>query len=93
MTLLQSDLFAQRENLERVNSAIAKTILEFIEMRKAHGMTNAYFHMVDLTDYVMSRHLNIAPDSAGRILRYLRQQGKINYRVENRRASLYRVIA
>lgn len=34
----------------------------------------------------------IAPDSPGRILRQLRQQGVLNYAVVSRRQSLYRVV-
>jgi hypothetical protein len=91
MTLLQSDLFTQRENLDRVQSALACNILLFIELRVLGN--ERVFHMNDLTNFIRDIHPNIAPDSAGRILRQLRQQGRCNYKVENRRASLYRVIA
>jgi hypothetical protein len=37
--------------------------------------------------------LNVAPDSPSRILRELRKQGRVDYIVVNRAASLYRVVA
>jgi hypothetical protein len=47
------------------------------------------FHIEELRSYVRSFTVNIAPDSPGRILRVLRQEGKLNYVVLNRRQSLY----
>lgn len=49
--------------------------------------------MQDLTEFVSSRVNGfVAPDSPGRILRLLRQSGRINYVVISRSKSLYRII-
>jgi hypothetical protein len=48
--------------------------------------------MVELTSFV-ARHVSIAPDSAGRILRHLKKQGRIGYDLVSRSKSLYRVLA
>jgi hypothetical protein len=46
------------------------------------------FHADDLRRYVLT-YADVAPDSPGRILRQLRQEGKLNYVVINRPQSLY----
>lgn len=76
----------------RVRSRIGSLILEFCDMQKHFGGT---FHMEDLRNYVelgINTKGTIAPDSPGRILRQLRQQGLLNYAVVSRRQSLYRVV-
>ena len=53
------------------------------------------FHMEGLRQFVEIRMRgagHIAPDSPGRILRQLRQQGQINYKVISRRKSIYQVV-
>ena len=95
MADVQSDLFGwsppqseQDKHLARVRSRIASAILTFLELRGA----GATFHMQELTDYVADA-VQAAPDSPGRILRALRREGQCDYKVENRRASLYRITA
>ena len=76
---------AQDENLERVGERIAAAVLEFCDLRPR-------FHMVELGEFVQAR-VGVAPDSPGRILRLLRQAGKIRYRVIDRRNSEYLIEA
>jgi ribosomal protein S25 len=78
------DFDEQREHQERVSSRIARAILEFCRAHKR-------FHADELRKYVVSVTGIAAPASADRILRALRQEGRIDYIVENRRASLYLV--
>lgn len=73
-------------NLARVNARIAMHVKAFVaDVLAADGT----FHMADLLAYVRERVPDTAPDSAGRILRDLRQKGEIDYMVLDRRASLY----
>ncbi len=81
---------AQRENLERVSAQIEGYILEFAAAVPLRG--HCQFHVEELRQYVADR-VKVAPASADRILRALRQQGRLNYRVVNRRASLYELTA
>ena len=69
------------ENLGRVAERISGAVEEFC------GGTQR-FHMAELSDFVRDR-TGVAPDSPGRILRQLRSRGKLNYRVVDRRSSLY----
>ena len=48
----------------------------------------AYFHINELHDFV-EEDVNIAPASPDRILRALRQEGKLDYDVIDRRNSYY----
>lgn len=73
------------ENHDRVKQAIRQPIIAFCN---AHA--GRRFHMDDLTRYVRS-HVPTAPDSAGRILRALRQEGVIDYRLVSRSASEYEI--
>lgn len=70
---------------ERVSSAIGQDVLRFCRAR-----LGAEFHLEELREFVALRG-HRAPDSAGRILRLLRQQGRLAYEVVNRRQSLYRI--
>ena len=72
----------QTENLERVSSRIAASIVEFIRSHRR-------FHADDLRRHVSARVGSVAPGSADRILRDLRQKDVIDYRVVSRRQSLY----
>jgi ribosomal protein S25 len=47
------------------------------------------FHVDDLRQHVLGQVAQIAPDSPGRILRLLRERGRLDYIVLNRRQSLY----
>lgn len=78
----QSD---QQENLTRVSEVIGQLVMNFY---RSTLETGAPWHMGDLTKYVAGR-TTTAPDSAGRILRSLRQSGKLNYVVLSRSESLY----
>jgi hypothetical protein len=81
--LKQSKGVQRDEHLERVGERISGAVLDF-----CRGVRR--FHMNELTDWV-SKRTGVAPDSPGRILRQLRSVGKLNYRVLDRRASLYEV--
>ena len=75
----------------RVRSRIGSLIMEFFFL--ARNIGNTPFHMEDLRRFVEEGlDGKIAPDSPGRILRQLRQQGLLNYTVVSRRQSLYRVV-
>ena len=76
----------QRQNLRRVADAIAPTIAAFIDARIGETFT-----MSELQAHVAARHPS-APDSPSRILRMLKQGGRVNYVVENRRQSRYRAL-
>jgi hypothetical protein len=84
----------QAANLARVEASIAGHVLEFCRglLGKSRALSqDATFHMDELTSWV-ARKGCAAPDSAGRILRLLRQKGLVNYEVVSRSKSLYRVI-
>lgn len=80
---------SQAKNLQRVDARIAHAVVAFWQQRVAS--TQQEFHMDDVTEYVRLQH-QIAPDSAGRVMRDLRQRGKINYEVVSRRDSRYRAL-
>lgn len=75
----------QRAQAERVGGAIGDAVLAFARQRLAAG---GQFRMEELRAHLGDAH---APDSAGRILRLLRQQGVLGYELVSRRDSLYRV--
>jgi hypothetical protein len=75
----------QQENLERVSSRIASAIIRFCREHRR-------FHADELRKYVVSETGIAAPGSSDRILRDLRQRKIIDYRVLNRRESLYEVL-
>lgn len=75
-----------REEHDRVKQAIRKHIIAF-----AAEHTGCHFHMDELTAYVR-RQVPTAPDSAGRILRALRQDGVIDYRLVSRHDSEYEIV-
>ena len=72
----------QADNLQRVSSRIAASIMDFIR-------THAYFHADDLRKHVTATVGNVAPGSSDRILRDLRQRGVIEYTVISRKDSFY----
>lgn len=80
----------QQAELERVYRSIGEAVFGFCVERFCGGP--ARFRMADLIAWVGQRH-EIVPDSASRILRELRQRGRIDYRCVNRRASLYEIVA
>ena len=76
----------QQKNLNRVSSRIAAAILEFCTEGRE-------FHADELRRHVDGCvATGVAPGSADRILRDLRKRRKLNYKVLNRKNSLYRVI-
>ena len=77
---------AQREHLDRVSSNLEAPILAFCRGRRQ-------FHMDELRQHIVARGIACAPDSPSRILRKLKAEGAIAYRVVNRRASLYEIVA
>jgi hypothetical protein len=79
----------QRENIARVHHKIAPAIIDYFRSRNVGYV----FHVDDLRRAVAARYPGCAPDSAGRIMRDLRQSGLIDYAVINRRQSLYRITA
>jgi nanoRNase/pAp phosphatase (c-di-AMP/oligoRNAs hydrolase) len=79
------EYLSQEENVDRVTEKISAAVVEFCEPEKE-------FHMIELTQFVSERVGPSAPDSAGRVLRLLRQSGKIAYSVVSRRNSVYRII-
>jgi len=76
----------QGEHLRRVGRRIARYIGDFF---RAHA--GQQFHMDDLRKYVQGREPNTSPDSPSRIMRDLRQRGRIDYEVVSRKDSLYLV--
>jgi len=80
----------QDENLERVSSRIAPAILAFLkEVFKRKDRT---FYADDLRRAVTRATGIVAPASADRVLRDLRQNHVIDYRVISRRESLYEIL-
>lgn len=77
-------LSEQEQHLRRVAGKIGPAVMRFLRL---HGV-GATFHAADLHGYVGP---SVAPASADRILREMRRQGSVDYLVENRRASLYRI--
>lgn len=76
----------QVKELARVESRIGLFILQWCRAHLDAGERR--FHLAELVEDVECQ-LGGAPDSASRILRQLRQQGHIAYRVISRSASLY----
>lgn len=74
----------QDAELDRVSSRIRGAILEFCRARLGQQ-----FFADELRAHVEQQCGKTAPGSADRILRALRQDGELAYRVINRRKSLY----
>lgn len=74
----------QSRQIERVAGKISPSIREFLHERGVNGT----FHAHDLHRHVGG---HVAPASADRILRMLRQAGECDYEVVNRSASFYRI--
>ena len=80
----------QADELARVRSRLGELVVAF--WRHCMDEGPATFTADELREYIATR-LPTAPASADRILRDLRQKGRINYRVVNRRASQYEALA
>lgn len=78
-------------NLQRVTDNIANEVLFFCKYVLRHN--GGRFVASTLLTHVRTMIGNVAPDSPSRILRELRRQGRVDYEVVSRRASLYRVVA
>ena len=76
----------QTINLARVTAAIGKAVLKFCSSRGVNGT----FHASELHEYVGDQ---VAPASADRVLRNLRQKGYVDYVIVDRRASFYAITA
>ncbi len=77
-----------KANLERVKGNIGTHIMAFVRRHFESGAP--FFHAEELHKYVKAE-ANIAPASADRVLRQLRLDGAIGYRVVSRSKSLYEV--
>lgn len=91
---LSDELIAERNKmpnaeLHRVSSRINWAVLKFVDNRLTQD--DRQFTEADLAAFVRSQ-MQTAPSSPTRILRMLREQGKINYRVVSRRKSLYEAL-
>ena len=75
---------SDREERSRVYGKIAPVILAF-----ARDNAGEAFHAEELRQHVTQYAPELAPSSTDRILRQLRQEGKLDYVVLNRRQSLY----
>jgi len=75
----------QEREIKRVDGNIRDIILEFCRLHLFDT-----FHMDDLREYVKAR-TPIAPDIASRILRLLRKEKKIDYKVVSRKDSKYSI--
>lgn len=83
----QQSLFDQQQ-LTRVSGRIGAAILAFHKQRM---QTAPAFHAEELREHVQQQ-TQLAPASADRVLRELRKQGLLNYRVLNRAQSLYEFV-
>lgn len=79
----------QEENIQRVRAKIGELILGFARARAAIGAMD--FRADELRRYVLAA-VPTAPDSAGRILRDLRHERKLDYIVVSRKDSHYRLL-
>ena len=72
-------------HLSSVSSRIGGSILNFYGVNRGRE-----FHANDLRQHVSEQTGLTAPASADRVMRDLRQKGKLQYIVVNRAGSLYR---
>ena len=73
----------QTQQLNRVRTAIAKYVTDFIDEHEGRTFSNAELH-----NYVAERS-PIAPGSADRVLRDLKSKGAVRYELRDRSKSLY----
>lgn len=81
----KGDAAAERR---RVAGEVSKAVVAFCRLRIHDG--HEVFRMSELTAFVQARVM-CAPDSAGRILRQLAQQGALEYELVSRAESRYRI--
>lgn len=77
---------APASHLDRVASKIASSVLEFCRR-------NSTFTMSELEFFVSVSVDKTTPGSAGRILRYLKNDGKVKYKCVNRAKAKYQIEA
>jgi hypothetical protein len=83
----------QTQQINRVRATAGEAILDFISQRLTDTEAKGAFTADQLRFYVNNNVTGgISPSSADRILRMLRQQGKLAYVVLNRGKSLYRAV-
>ncbi len=78
----------QADNLDRVSTRIQNAIVQFCDL-----FCGRTFHADQLMAFVTERVGTVAPGSADRVLRSMRQRGLVSYEVVNRASSLYRILA
>lgn len=76
--------------LKSVSARIGQAIQLFYDSRMTGGMP--FFRADDLRVFVEAAVGKSAPGSADRILRDMRQAGKLNYEVTDRGQSLYKLL-
>ena len=75
----------------RVQARIGEHVLAFVHQRLRQRQPE--FRLQELTDHVRQAMGGaVAPDSPRRILNALRREGRLEYELLSRQASLYRVI-
>ncbi len=77
----------QEEQIERVQGCIGSLVKSFIQEQFDD---DRQFYIGELIEFV-SKATQSAPTSPDRMLRKLRKDGYCNYRVVNRRKSLYEI--
>jgi hypothetical protein len=82
----------QTQQLNRVAATTKEAILDFIKTRLADTENNGAFTAGQLRFYVQNNTGGVSPSSSDRVLRQLKQEGKIMYIVLNRGRSLYRAL-
>ncbi len=79
----------QSAELARVSSKLEPLVLAFFASKKSGDE----FHINELTRFVWRINPLIAADSPRRVMRELKMDGKLNYELISRSASLYKVAA
>lgn len=79
---------AQSKNISRVRGKIHRAILMFF----SQCIVGTQFTGPELHRVIKRQVHDLAPDSPGRIMRLLRAEGLINYKVVSRKDSLYEVL-
>jgi hypothetical protein len=83
----------QIQQLNRVAATAKEAILDFIKARLADTENNGAFTADQLRFYVNNNTSGgVSPSSSDRVLRQLRQEGKLDYAVLNRGKSLYKAV-
>ena len=76
--------------MTRIPLNLNQAIVQFWSERVASE--NPRFTSTELRQYVQHWNYGTAPSSADRVLRKLREQGKVNYALVNRAMSLYQAL-